>query len=375
MLGTMKNKIMIKSKKSLLPRILTLVFIALHLSFCYGQVKENGGKEENTTRNPTTVLKQNTTFPQIHTNLNGMVREFVRTMYQDTKGNYWFGTNGNGIIRYDGQTLETITIEGTNPYMRVIEIVEDKTGNVWFGTSDGLIKYDGGKFTTFSKKEGLQGVDVEIWGLIVDKNGLIWVGGYGGVCHFDGEKFIPFSLPDSRVENPQHMLSDKLVFKIIEDKSGIIWLVTDGNGIFKYNKGEFTHLTIKNGLTDNNTADILEDKQGNIWISTFYGGTSKFDGTTFTNFTKDGIIKGVETGGLYEDRKGNIWFTAENVGVYKYDGTNFTLYTTENGLTSNIVLSIFEDNKGQLWFGTWQGLCIFDGEKFVNASDKAPWTN
>ena len=137
-----------KSKKPLSSSILTLVFIAFQLSLCYGQVHENAGKEENSTTTQTPALKQNTIFPQIHTNLNGMVREFVRTMYQDTKGNYWFGTNGNGIIRYDGQTLETITIEGIHPYMRVIEIVEDKTGNVWFGTSDGLIKYDGKKFYT-----------------------------------------------------------------------------------------------------------------------------------------------------------------------------------------------------------------------------------
>ena len=365
----------IKNKNPLPLRIVTFVFIALHLSYCYGQVNGNGMKEGNTTKNQTPVLKLDTTFPQIHTNLNGMVSQFVRAMYQDTKGNYWFGTNGNGIIRYDGQTLETMTIEGISPYMRVIEIVEDKAGNVWFGTSDGLIKYDGKKFTTFSKKEGLQGKDEEIWGLTIDKSGLIWVGATGGVHHFDGEKFILSPLPDSIVENRKRMLSDKLVFKIIEDKSGTIWFVTDGNGIFKYYKGDYIHLTDKNGLTDNNTADILEDKVGNIWIGTFYGGTSKFNGTTFTNFTKDGIINGVETGGFYEDRKGNIWFTAENVGVYKYDGTNFTLYTTQNGLTSNLVLSIFEDNKGQLWFGTWQGLCIFDGEKFVNAKDKEPWTN
>jgi ligand-binding sensor domain-containing protein len=57
----------------------------------------------------------NTTFPQIHTNLNGMVREFVRSMYQDTKGNYWFGTNGSGIIRYDGTLLEKMNIERIGP--------------------------------------------------------------------------------------------------------------------------------------------------------------------------------------------------------------------------------------------------------------------
>src|SRR5690606_19064713 len=118
-------------------------------------------------------FKNNTTFPQIHTNLNGMVREFVRSMYQDTKGNYWFGTNGDGIIRYDGKLLEKMNIERINPRMIVISIVEDKARNIWFGTCEELIKYDGKEFASFSKNEGLPGDDPEIWGLTIDKNGLI----------------------------------------------------------------------------------------------------------------------------------------------------------------------------------------------------------
>lgn len=361
----------IKSKKPLSSRLLTFVLIALHLSSCYGQVNENIGKEETSQKNQTTVLKQQTVFPQIHTNLNGMVSEFVRSMYQDTKGNYWFGTNGNGIIRYDGLKLETVSIEGIRPFNVVREIVEDKAGHIWFGTDYGLIKYDGEKFTKFSKKEGLQ--DDEIWGLTIDKSGLIWVGSIGGVSLFDGKKFTPFLLPDLKVENPKHMLSDKLVLKFVEDRNGTMWLATDGNGIFKYKNGEFIHLTSKNGLTDNNAADILEDKQGNIWIGTFYGGVSKFDGKTYTNFTKDGIIEGIETYNFCEDSQGNIWFSAEGYGVYRYDGANFTQFTTDNGLTSNVVQSILEDNKGQVWFGTWQGISLYDGEKFMNAIEKEPW--
>ncbi len=356
-------------------RNLLLILLSLQFSACTGQVKEKSipDKKENGVTTQPIILNQNTTFPQIHTNLNGMVREFVRTMHQDIKGNYWFGTNGDGIIRYDGQILEKITIAGISPHFRVLEIVEDKAGNLWFGTSEGLIKYNGQEFTTFSKKEGLQ--NEEIWGLTIDKNELIWVGATGGVSHFDGEKFVPFYLPDSIVENPKYMLSHKLVFKIIEDKNGTMWFATDGNGIFKYNNGKFTHLTTKNGLADNNTADILEDSQGNIWIGTFYGGVSKFDGKTYTTFTKDGIIAGEETYNLYEDSQGNIWFTAEGYGVYRYDGNSFKHYTTEDGLTSNVTQSILEDNKGQVWFGSWQGLCIFDGEKFMDAKNKEPWTN
>jgi len=101
----------IKSKKSLTLRILTFVFIALHLSFCYGQVNKNERKEENTQKDQIPAVKQNTIFPQIHTNLNGMVSEFVRVMYQDTKGNYWFGTNGNGIIVKMGKHLKQLKLK------------------------------------------------------------------------------------------------------------------------------------------------------------------------------------------------------------------------------------------------------------------------
>lgn len=365
----------INDKMKLITKTLILAFLTIHITSCTGHINEKSvaGTAEDQIKTQPPILIQKTTFPQIHSNLNGMVREFVRTMHQDRNGNYWFGTNSVGIIRYDGQILEKITIAGINPLFRVLEIVEDNAGNLWFGTSEGLIKYNGIEFRAFSKKEGLQ--NEEIWGLTIDKSGLIWVGSTGGVKQFDGERFIPFNLPDSKVENAKPMLSNILVFKIIEDRNGTFWFATDGNGIFKYNNGEFTHLTTKNGLVDNNVADILEDNQGNIWIGTFYGGVSKFDGENFTNFTKDGIIAGEETYNFYEDNEGNIWFTAESYGVYRYDGKNFKQFTTEDGLTSNVTQSILEDKKGQVWFGSWQGLSIFDGEKFMDAKHKEPWTN
>ena len=154
---------------------------------CDGQVKkpksievQNNAKDlssKNTKQENTFLLTgNNTTFPQIHTNLNGMVQDFVRTMYQDTKGNYWFGTNGDGVIRYDGTTLEKFTQNEGFGGTAVRGILEDKNGVLWFGTSGGLTKFDGTTFSNYSEKDGL--IHEEIWSIALDKKGNIWTVSY-----------------------------------------------------------------------------------------------------------------------------------------------------------------------------------------------------
>ena len=174
----------IKNKVLLLIRLLSLVLITLVTS-CKGQETENSAKgsiekssktlNENWTQKNQPLIYQNTVFPQIHSNLKGMVSEFVRIMYQDSKGIIWFGTNGDGLVRYDGKTLEKFTQkDGIGTGTAVRGIVEDKNGNIWFGTSNGLTRYDGKTFTNYSTKEGL--IDNDIWAIEIDKDGIIWVG-------------------------------------------------------------------------------------------------------------------------------------------------------------------------------------------------------
>jgi ligand-binding sensor domain-containing protein len=217
------------NKISLKAVILIWVLLTFQITPGAGQVKEKSANDklENRVNTQPVYVNQTTTFPQIHTHLNGMVKEFVRTMYQDKRGNYWFGTNGSGIIRYDGDTLERVRIEQSPNWLIIRKIVEDKEGNIWFGSSSGLIKYDGKTYTTFSVESGLQ--HEEIGGLAIDSKGLIWVGSIGGVSHFDGKKFTPFILPDTVVENAEPMLSIKCALSFLEDNNGNIWISNDGN--------------------------------------------------------------------------------------------------------------------------------------------------
>lgn len=93
------------------------------------------------------------------------------------------------------------------------------------------------------------------------------------------------------------------------------------------------------------------------------GVTSANEKVEFYNYGAGDVV----TKGLV-DKEGNIWFTTTKEGVFKYNGKTFKNITAKDGLCSNNVWSTFEDNNGVLWFATTEGLCNFDGNKFINIS-------
>jgi hypothetical protein len=360
--------------------------------------------------------------------INGQLCAWVREIFQDRRGDLWFGTNHYGVMRYSassnysgeqGDRLQYFSEEEGVGRGRITEIVEDKEGNVWFGTYGGLTKFDpsalptnqtdslrtsSSSFTNYAVSDGLA-IDT-IWSLMLDSNGIFWIGTSDGVLKFDGEKFTSFPIPQAEVKDPTPIISHNRITSIIEDKRGNIWFGTDGYGICIYSPSAdavpskverlkksgkpFTHLTKKEGLCDTNIHDLLEDSQGNIWIGTMFGGVSKYNpsaepglskgeglrtgGDTFSNFTQDGSVGGVEVGGFYEDKTGTIWFAAENYGVYRYNGSSFTNFYKNEGLNTNGILSIFEDAEGRFWFGGWGGLFRYDGTSFLSVTKDGPWT-
>jgi len=355
--------------------VLSLVLILLLILSCKGpDINKRTSKslEHQTTESdnsPTEKVKAHFA-PQIHGHLNGMVSEFVWKAIQDKEGNFWFGTNHNGLIKYDGTRLINYDKELGEKSNAVRDILEDKEGNLWLGTCGGLIKYDGKNFTKYYEGDEW---DNEIWEIEKDYKGRIWMATNTGAKTLEGGKIRPFISDKAPVKNPKIMISNERVNELLADSKGTIWISHEGQGISEYGRQHFKTISKENGLPDNNVADIFEDSKGNIWIGTFYGGVSKYDGTKFTNFTLDGMIKGIEAYSFCEDKKGNIWFSVENIGVYRYDGENFQLFNTDDGLTTNGVLHIFPDQQGRIWFFTWSGISIYEDGEITDISEKVEW--
>ncbi|MFT4665021.1 MAG: ligand-binding sensor domain-containing protein [Gammaproteobacteria bacterium] len=367
----MRQRIYKKLQHSGISCYFLFIFLLFFIS-CNGQENKNLGELKiESSKGDSSNLKAPWVDPLFF--IDGQLCQHLRKIFQDSKGNLWFGTNNYDIMKYDGHALKYFTKDDGLNNGRITGIVEDSIGNVWFGTSKGLAKFNGKSFTTYTEKDGL--LNDEIWSLIIDENGIFWIGTNDGLSRFDGNHFTTISIPKGEVEDANTIYALDRITGIAEDKKGNLWFGTDGFGICKYDGETFTNFTMANGLCDNTIHELMADSKGNLWIGTYWGGICKYDGKTFTNFTKDGVISGLEVSGFFEDNNGDIWFAVENNGVYSYNGQSFRNFNKEDGLVTNGILAIYKDKENRFWFGGWGGLFRYDGESFFSVTKDGPWTN
>jgi ligand-binding sensor domain-containing protein len=316
---------------------------------------------------------------------------YIVSAFEDSKGNLWFGTVGDGVIRYSpkpsvvpGERLTYFTTEDGLADMVSSSIVEDKQGNIWIGSHDGATRYDGTTFTAFKTAEGLHGPGCV---LLVDRNGTLWAGTNDGAFRFDGKRFQSFDIPIPEIKKPAYKWVKGKVWEIIEDTKGNIWFGRDGYGATKFDGKTFMHFTKEDGLCSNNVASITEDVEGNLWFGCITsdfppiqeGGVARYDGKAFTQFSDVKGLTANDVYTVYAMRSGHVWIGSVGVGAYRYtppsllraDRLPFTLFdeTERPDLIQNFgVQSVLEDRKGMLWFGFSGGLFRFNGTTFENVS-------
>lgn len=364
------------------------IFFIVQFIFCFYCHGQNKGDYNISIFNGPTISK---------------IDKNIRSIFQDKKGNYWFGTNGVGVYRYDpsaarrseslragGKTLIQFTEKDGLSNNQVQSIQEDKFGNIWFGTGlFGVSRFDpsaslsasGKSFTTLTNKENLQLNTNPVNEWEIEPNDL-WFYAGGGVYRYNGTSIAYLPLDNSK--SSPYNLSRYAVYSILKDKKGNLWFGTQAQGVCRYDGKSFTWFTEK-GLLGPAVLGLFEDSKGNIWFGNNGAGLFRYDGKSLINFTeekglsnKEFRVSGKSVSGtlariyaINEDNNGNLWIGTVDTGVWKYDGKNLTNYTTKDGLTSNAINTIYKDNKGELWFGTdSDGICKFNGKTFTKFIEK-----
>lgn len=309
------------------------------------------------------------------------IAQYVTSIFEDSKGNLWFGTLGKGIARYNGHELKYFTTKDGLPSDRVTGIIEDSKGIFWLKTGAGLSRYDGKNFTNYIVKDDFGSNMISI--LCIDSKDTFWIGTWGGVYTFDGKGFNHFPIPYPTVETKINEDTKDWITEITEDSEGNIWFGRDGYGACKYDGKSFTHFLRKDGLHSNNVIEIEIDKDENIWFGTRVaeydnpdpekrigkGGVNKLDRNTMISFHQ---IKGFNSGdvyGIYEDNSDSIWISTKNHGVYRFDGVKFKNYDVPIS-----IMGMMNDQTGNLWLGGAGGLYKINlNGDVVNVTTNGPW--
>ena len=309
---------------------------------------------------------------------DGLPQSEVRSIFEDSRGYLWIGTNTGGAARFDGINFKPYNSKNGLCGNTIYSIIEDKKGKLWFGTNEGITVYDGYKFRQISIKNGLS--NNKVYKITEDSKGNIWAGTWGG-----GLNIINIKPNDSLniiILNTENGLSGNNVFDFVEDKYGRMWVATYEGGISLVTLFKNNRISIKTisefKLPSINLLSLGKDNKGNIWAGSGNVGAFLLNFSDTSNFTvlkKLDLFSGTIANRIwkiYTDEKNRTWFATDKAGIIRLneDGT-YTYFSDKQGYPNNQTLTLFEDSDNNFWFGTMgSGLCKYYGDYFAHYTEK-----
>ena len=310
-------------------------------------------------------------FERISNN-EGFNQNTINSIQQDKYGFLWYATP-NGLIRFDGYDFETFTTQsksnGTVASNNITTLFNDNNGFIWIGTNVGLNLYVPSleRFFTIDLKERF-----EIKKIAQDKEGYIW---FSGNKSLQRVKIIDIKTKQFEIStNVLNFNSNSNIFLLntfcIGENSSIILGTNEGLKKLTYKDN---NQTLKIDITlfkdvkdfyDKIITTIL--KVDNVfWIGTdngLYSSNLKNDGTFILNRVsiKDNNFN-IYVNCIYKDNQKNLWIGTRSKGLFKYNPSLniFNNYgydaKNKNSISSHRINAIYQDEYNVLWFGTAQG--------------------
>lgn len=326
---------------------------------------------------------------------NGFPQSQVHSICQDKRGFMWFGTDGGGLVKFDGISFKTIsTAEGLCNDL-VYSITEDKSGLLWIGSAKGIsiLKNDSmltippvflplaelavrdikpinenqlifctAKGAYLSNKTELKKLplpDSIVYTVFQDHKDQLWFGTANGVIVLNKRFQVQFRLGTG------DGLGHNIVSALNENDDKRILIGTD-RGAFIYDGFSLTKLQLPSPAGSKEMIRSIEyDYHGHLWIGTWDAGLYRFDLSGLTE--RYGKNEGLGIEGVFcslHDREGNIWVGTDGNGIAKLGYKVFTTFSMQNGLPDDMVLSVFKDSKNRWWYGHSEGASMFDGKKY-----------
>ncbi len=297
---------------------------------------------------------------------DGLSQNTINTIFQDSKGFMWFGTQ-NGLNRYDATGFSVYkNINGDSSTIAssdVYAVYEDQHQNLWFGTRSGLSKFNRAldRFANYEDDTQNQYAMRPVWCIVGSKkDDLLWIGASGGLFQFNTitEKFHHYKINDS-IQNANSIRA------MCEDRKGQLWICPTLGEVKIFNKAQGTFADVKSssGVTLRDITSILEDGDGLIWLGREDGSLYQYDQNSNSIREYTTLKKRFPIRALREDREGQLWIGTDKGGIFLLNKatSKFLALADKQQNGTDVVLSFFDDAKGDMWLGTYHGgVYLFD---------------
>lgn len=253
------------------------------------------------------VLAKDGDFIQ-YTEGNGIDSSSIQKITGDREGNIWIATSTVGVGKISPGKFSTQIINHA-----VNAICEDADLNVWVGADDGLHCYFNDQEITNDLTEFCK--DVRVRHIQLTQNGDLLVNCYAkpGLVRYTDDEILSWTTDEGLAGNRTRVSIEikngdiycgtttglsiiheddtiknfnvsngfdcEYIMCLYEDNDGLVWVGTDGGGIYVLKNEEIIYiLTTEEGLAGNVVFKIKQDNSGDFWICTG-SGISKFSKT------------------------------------------------------------------------------------------------
>lgn len=273
-------------------------------------------------------------------------RSEIQDISQDSIGYIWMASN-EGLLRFDGDKAKVYDL-GNTPVFKsesFNQVEQGPAGVLWISSKNHLYYYQNREFKlwTDATKKLRSGIEK----LEFDNKGVLWVLANNWLYTIDSNSSI------------LDRLSFGTVKSITKGADGSLWVVNTKSQVFQiwdYQKKVRTDIE---SLFENNILRVIENKSGVVYVALEGGELFKVHNGKKTKVRWNYSSAPIEIDGLMTDSNGFVWIEAEG-NLNRVNDTQVETLYHYNGLADYRVRKVFEDRSGDIWVGTYSGISFLN---------------
>jgi signal transduction histidine kinase/ligand-binding sensor domain-containing protein/DNA-binding response OmpR family regulator len=295
----------------------------------------------------------------------GISDNSVLDLFCDEDGRVWVSTWSAGItiIDYQQPAIKLIEHQLLNANSirsnMVTSIFEDSDGDIWFGTNTGvsILDHTNNRWNHLLNIEHSEEIsNFKTLTICEDNRKRIWIGGYASGIHCYDKR-------SKTLTNYSGLAGTKYTYLAYYDGNNSMWFGGMESVLTRMDlsTNSFSKYKIKNATV------AINKNEDQLWIATT-------NGLFIVEKKSDKVIPFAEYAGeqnkisnrylncLFQDNEGKLWIGTNGGGLNLYDPkkNQTAVISTNDGLPSNFIFGILSDRNNRIWLSTEKGLACYD---------------